>query len=791
MRIVKTAIILLLAFSVVLFAVRFFFLDQTAAFILQKIGAGDIRVHGLNIDLKQVHVDELAAVFKLQGGERVQVEIHNISLQYDLQQLVTTGKGKQVDIEEMEVSLTGMIKRSGTAMRLPEQIVLVKDKLRARFPLEKITIKQLQFHGDLPPQLTEKGIQVTAAIRDTVLSAAVTVQASAVMAVAVELQSPDSMHATATVVVRKVNSENVEARLVLDPDGLSGKVDLDLKTLRDLFFQAGDGAGLPEISGLLSATVDIPFLAGKKRLISATGDVDVTDLVVQGLRGSLVRLQLVGRIEDGGLVLGRESRFLAKQMRFGRTEIKEISLDLAGNFRQIKNQLRFHFADQQKIEIKGLAAGKVQFANLDLQLADPLQISIDENSWSVADNILHSGPLQIKEGIRSFESAPVSCSFSGLTKSFPDLGLSIEIQIPTAVLGNKMQSLPVKELSGTVQFKKNHLSGKLQFSPESIGGRVQATFEHELESATGSFTLYTDRGLKLSQEDVSLSNLFTSWQYPFDLDSGSLSFKADGSWGPHDTQQLSVFVTLTGGSGYCKQFLFNGLDFRQDLVVFPELRSKTGGSFALQHLIGGIDVYDSRAHVNLVTSKTGKLPLLQIDDFSASLFDGTIRTSNIQYDPNQPDSHFVVDINTMSLETLVSLMKMDSLHVTGRISGSIPVTIRGKDITVVDGELHSEEPGGEIRYMPGTMNQSGITGYALKAVENMQYKTLTAKAGYIPSGQLDLDIGLQGISPGLQSSRPVHLNIHAEQNLPALLQSLRFSKGLTEELDKRVKHHYN
>jgi Dicarboxylate transport len=789
MRIVKTAIVLLLVFSVALLAVRSFLLDQTAAFILQKIGADDIRVHGSTIDFKKIHVDELAATFTLPGGATVQTEIHNISLQYDLQQLVTTGKGERIDIEEMEVSLIKKIKRSGAAMRLPEQIVLLKDSLRARFPLEKIAVKRLQFYGDLPPQFTEKSIQVTAALRGTALSAAVIVEGAPDMTVAVELQSPDSMHATATVVVKKADSENAEVKLVLAPDGLSGEVDLHLKTLQNLFFQGDEGAGLPEISGLLSATLNIPLLEGEKRLISATADV--TDLVVQGLSGASVRLQLAGRIEDGTLVLDRESRIWAEQISFGNMESKEISLDLAGNFRQINKQLWLHFSDQQKLEIKRLAVGKLQVTNLDLQLADPLQISIDKESWSVADNILHSGPLQIKEGTRSVESGPVSCSFSGLTKSFPDLGLFTEIHIPTAVLGNKKQSLPIKELSGTFQFKENLVSGELQFAPESIEGQVLATFEHEFKSATGSFVLHTEKSLQLIQKEVSLSDLFTSWQYPFDLDSGNLSFKADGAWGPPGKLQLALFVALTGGGGYYKQFLFNGLDFRQDLTVLPELRSKTGGSFALQHLIGGIDVYDSRAYVNLLTSKTGKLPLVHIDDFSASLFDGSIRSSNIQYDLNQPDSHFVVDVNTMSLETLVSLIKMDSLHVTGRISGSIPVTIKGKDVTVVDGELHSEESGGEIRYMPGAMNQTGITGYALKAVENLQYKTLTVKAGYIPSGQLDLDIGLQGTSPGLQTSRPVHLNIHAEQNLPALLQSLRFSKGLTEELDKRVKRHYN
>jgi dicarboxylate transporter DctA-like protein len=791
MRIVKTAIVLLLVLSGALLAIRFFFLDQTAVFILQKIGADEVRVHGLSVDFQQFHVDELAVTFNLPSGDRVQAEIHNISLQFDPQQLVTTGRGNRVDIEAMDVILNRRVERSETPMRLPEKIVLLKDSLRERLPLETITIKQVQFHGDLPPQFTEKKIQVNAVIRDTALNAMVTVQPSADMTVTVELQSPDSLHATAMLGIQKANSENVDVGLVLVPDKLSAEVDLRLQTLQDLFFQGDDGAVLSKISGFLTATLDIPLLAGDKGSITATAEL--TDFTAQGLSGSSARIQLAGRLEAGALVLGRESRFLAKRMSFGKMEIQEVSLDLAGEFKQINDQLLLHFTDQQKLEMKGMTAEKLQLVNLDLDLENPLHISIDKNnnSWSVADNVLHAGPLQIQMGTNTFESSPASCSFFGLEKSFPDPGLLAEIQIPTAVLGSKMQSMPLKELSGTLQLKQKNLSGKLQFSPESITGRVQTSFEHNLESATGRFALRTDKRFELNEEGGGLSSLVTSWQYPFDLDSGRLFLKADGTWGTPGKLQLSVFAALTGGSGYYKQFLFNGLEFRQDLAVFPELQSKTAGSFALQHLIGGLDVYDIRSHVNLLPSTAGKLPLLEIDDFSASLFDGTIRTSNILYDLNQPDSHFVVDIESMNLETLVNLIKMNSLQVTGRISGSIPVTIKGKEITVVDGELHSEEPGGEIRYLPGAMNQSGMAAYALKAVENMQYKTLTAKAGYVPSGQLGLDISLQGTSPGLQTRRPVHLNIHAEQNLPDLLQSLRFSKGLTEELDKRVKQHYN
>ena len=184
------------------------------------------------------------------------------------------------------------------------------------------------------------------------------------------------------------------------------------------------------------------------------------------------------------------------------------------------------------------------------------------------------------------------------------------------------------------------------------------------------------------------------------------------------------------------------------------------------------------------------MPQVQINDFITSAFNGIISCPEILYDLNQPDSYFVVNIKRIDLGALVNLMQKNDLHVSGRVSGTIPVTVKGKDISVDDGLLYNEPPGGEIRYTPVNMNQSGITGYALKAVEDFRYNSLKTTARYAPDGQLDLDISLEGTSPKLAAGRLVHLNIHAEQNLPALIQSLRFSKGLTEELDKRVKQHY-
>ncbi len=886
MRIVKTAVFLLLVLAITLFTVRFFLLDRLAAIALHKAGAYDITFHISNIGFKQAHVEVLAATFKLPTGEILPVTLNNISLQYNLQQLLATGKCNRIIVKKMDVIRAGTKKIAGTPLHLPEQVTLLNDDLRSRLPFEKFSIKHLLLHGDLPPQLTDKIILFDADIKGTAINATISLQAAADTKITVDLISPDADHVTADIVGRQNDIEIVQARLVLQPDTWSGTIDLQMKPVRNLLLQVTDMPGFPEIDGTFRGNFSLPVPLGNNSAIQveirfhdtkdhflhlrANGNPDIGTLrialtghkqeqeflntvlavkqqrietsyslqasllrsflepylkqpfpeitgalagkldiplpgnedttftatiladspALPGFSASTAQVQARGEINGRNIHLAQGSQFYGKTLILDNTRVENFTLDLSGNFKWIKDQLQLNFAEKQNLQIKGVTAGRLHIANLNIQTEKPLQISHLKNSWTVDDNTLHVSPLLLQDEERRFSTGPLTCRFWGLNTFSPDLEITTEITSPAAVLTNKNHELPLKNLNGTLQLTKNRINGKLQFAPAIIPGRVQASFAHNLATAAGSFTLRTDRRFDLSGEGVSLANLFTAWQRPYDLDSGKISFKAVGSWAPGRDMQLSNFVAVTGGSGFYKQFLFKGLDLRHDLAVLPRLRSKSEGSFSLQQLIGGIDIHDIHAGLNFLPAKTGPLPQIRVNDFNTSVFNGIINCPDILYDLNHPDSHFVVNIKKIDLGTLIKLIKMDNLHVSGRVSGTIPVTVKGKDISVDDGILNNEPPGGEIRYTPANMNQSGITGYALKAVEDFHYNSLKTTARYAPDGQLDLDISLEGISPKLATNRPVHLNIHAEQNLPALMQSLRFSKGLTEELDKRVKQHY-
>lgn len=780
MRIWKTVVVLLLLPCVVLVAVRFFYLDQTTDFLLQKLGAYGTNIRGLDIGFKRVKLDALTMDLKLSSGDIVKAELQNVSFRYDMQQLVTTGKGEKLDIEKVDITFSQLGKVSDTAKHFPEEIVLLKESLRKRIPPKQISIAHLQLHGDFPPQLVGKDVQLEASIKDIVLNVTASMQTSVETELLIELQSPSPLHAEATLVARSGNQDDVKVSVALTPNSLSGKGDFHLERINELS---------PSVSGLLTTTLVIPLVDDSGKTISAT--VAVKDFAWPSFSASFLQLQLQGILLDNGYRLEQGSQILAEQVKFGKKEASRIALGIAGDIKQKDDGLDISFSDLQKLEIQGLTSGDLKVADFELQMEEALQVVLNEDeNWTVIDNALHINSLQIEKGIKKFESSELVCKFSGLTKTFSDSGLHLEFETPSVVVGNEKQSLPLKEVSGSVQLKKNEITGQVQFAPQGVTGRLGLSFEHDIDAKTGKCKMDTVESFELSSVG-SLSSTLSPWQYPFDLEGGSILFEANSTWSGSESLRLSASMSLHGGSGYYKHFLFDGLDVKQNLAVLPKLYSKTKGSFFLQHFTGGIDVYDARGTVNVNPSKIGHLPLLELSDFSASLLDGAIRIANVNYDLNQPESQFVVDVESMSLSRMVELIKMDTLHVTGRISGSIPVSIEGKNITVTDGGLASENPGGEIRYLPETTEQSGATGYALKAVENLQYKTLSVKAEYAPSGNLNLDIGLQGTSPELHTTRPVHLNIHAEQNLPELLQSLRFSKGLTEELDKRVKQHYN
>ena len=749
MRIIKSIILLSLIVVCALLAVRFVFLDQIVSYSLQKTGAKAVSIHISEIDWNQAHIDMLEATYLLAGGDTYSVRFRDVSFYFGLPKFLTGGQNNRIDIEQCTIQRIRSTERNDIPFALPDQIELLTDELRSKLHLGSFTIKRLRLQGDFPRQLIDRSIQVTASSKSKAIHAEISMDVAIDTELTIDLQSLDSLHGDVRVVLRRGDKNGLVLHVLLEPEKLSGNMELTVEPLRDFLLESGVLTEFPksDASVLADLAISLSNNSGKPFLLHAT----VVDPSFPGLKAAKVQLQLAGRIV-GDSLLFKESSFL---------------------------------------QISGLVTRKVKIPELNLYLDTPVQLVFQREDVTLTAGALHFDPMQILEGERIYDIGGSSCRDFYLNKSVAGLELQTDFTLSTLAINTKGQQLPLKELSGIIQLKKRYFSGRIQLSPEKIPAGFLLDFSHDLPTASGNIQIKTERAIDLDGAGDSLADLLIPWAHPFNLDGGKVAFQADGAWQPDEKPKLSAFITVTEGRGYYKKMLFNGLAMGQDLGLLPELYSRNKGSFTLGQLIGGIDIFDIKTEVELLPVESGPLPQVQLKNLSAVLFDGMVRSGEVHYDLNMPDSTFSVEIESLNLEKLVGLIKMDALYATGSISGSIPVEIKGKDVSVDAGILYSDEPGGEIRYTPGNMNHSGLTGYALKAVEELQYQTLQVTAGYLPSGQLDLDIGLTGVSPGLGTTRPVHLNIHAEQNLPALLQSLRFSKGLTEQLDKRVEQHYN
>ena len=130
-----------------------------------------------------------------------------------------------------------------------------------------------------------------------------------------------------------------------------------------------------------------------------------------------------------------------------------------------------------------------------------------------------------------------------------------------------------------------------------------------------------------------------------------------------------------------------------------------------------------------------------------------------------------------------------SIEVSGRIGATLPVTIEGDTIIIDDGALFGEAPGGVIRYLPGADADSAdgsSLGFAMRALSNFKYESLTSEVDYSGDGDLNLQLHLTGRNPDLDENRPVVLNLGIENNVPDMLRSLRATRAVEDVLGKRL-----
>jgi len=450
-------------------------------------------------------------------------------------------------------------------------------------------------------------------------------------------------------------------------------------------------------------------------------------------------------------------------------------------------------AATDKIEFNAYTADQVAIKLITkTAYTEPLQhLQIENGSYITAGNFgyadfsLTTSPLFI---VGELTAADDGWSYSGGARA-ETLAASYPPQ------QHQLKQLQLKQLAARISADAGKLAIDGNFAPASIPGKFSFAVVHHFTSGQGKLALRPLQALDLNADDHSLSQLVSPWSYPFDLLAGNIKLWSQANWSPEKSFSLTARVKLEDGGGtLANDIVFSGMAFDHELELLPALRSRRAGKIELKHLDSGVTSSNISTDLRLKIANTGPLPQLIVQGLHGEILGGTFSGDDFIFDLNKKTNHFTIKTHDIDLAEIVETQQLESIEVTGRVDGTIPIEISDQGLSIEHGALVNAVRAGTIRYNPAAgseqLKQNPLTAIALDALKDFRYSHLSADVNFVPDGTLTVDLQLQGTSPELDTERPVHLNINTEQNLTALLKSLRFAQGVSDRIDNKVRRQY-
>ena len=177
-----------------------------------------------------------------------------------------------------------------------------------------------------------------------------------------------------------------------------------------------------------------------------------------------------------------------------------------------------------------------------------------------------------------------------------------------------------------------------------------------------------------------------------------------------------------------------------------------------------------------------------IDDASAELLGGNIAIPEFEYRADRDQNELAVVIDNLDLASIVELADYPGLVVEGRISGYLPLQLRGDIILIEAGLVAALQPGGAIQYTPANPIPSSNPSIQLvnDALSNYQFTTMNTDVFYDEIGDLRLVVQLRGTNPDMNNGQGINLNVNITDNIPTLMRSLQASRIITDALEQSL-----
>ncbi len=556
-----------------------------------------------------------------------------------------------------------------------------------------------------------------------------------------------------------------------------------------------------DVAALSAVLRDVPTKIG-----SATGDVLITDLSVVGESIS-------------GIVGGKVS---VSDIFARGISAHQVSLDIDGEFRATPDEVSAALSPGGQVTTREvrLRDGMSLPGTTRLQLAGGThQVALNRGVGAVSLDVrLKPGKVKARSGPRTVgfthAAAVVSGTWPGRlsigaedvsmdldadrSANLTDLRVRAEGNISNAAVAVSASAaelelpgltLPPFDVSAKITRRGPSFSGALEIIATGGQPSLQARGQHNLKTGQGRAEI-TEARLRfapgvLQPGDINpvlagtVENVFATLllQGPVAWERGSaltpnLTLTIDELAAASDSLELSegeATIVLTG---------------------VPDLETPPGQRFAGKVRVGRLEPVPLDVSFQLLPGQSASGPKLVIEALEVQLAEGHLATDRFILTPPSTDTDLTLQIQGADLARAFKVIGIAGIGGTGKISGEIPVSVRGNQLAISGGRLANDRPG-EVFYDLAALPQPLIdrddtVTLVLEALSNFAYDELQAEMDKALDGPGSLRMRLTGANPDVLENHPFVFNINLESNFDRLaalvLEGLTTSQGLLRAL---------
>lgn len=472
----------------------------------------------------------------------------------------------------------------------------------------------------------------------------------------------------------------------------------------------------------------------------------------------------------------------AAELPFGK--VGRIEFSSEQKLRFLDEGLRIDVQPKASFEVTGLSTPDTDVKRFSAQLISAAALQLEGAGWRIAADSVDANIEAVSLSENLSVTAPLF--FENLI-----MGESDQLQFATSGVYSPSGQATMEEQTISLPGFKGGISlqgAELAVDLQSVGLHKNGTIKakHNLDTRAGQLTI-GDTAVSFGTQP--LSSRVSPWNEDWDLAAGTVLVDLHARWTQTDSNLVINGQTSTrieNLSGHYLDTAFVGLS-----TTFETAYDSPSG-FTVEPSSFTIALIDTGLSIEKISAGYTVYPdalAFDMENLQMEAYGGVIRADPFSFRTDGDSNTVLLRAEAIELDALLTLKEFEAIEVSGSIGAKLPVTIQGDIITIENGTLTGEPPGGVIRYSPGLNPDAADTssiGLVTRALSNFEYETLTAEVDYNTDGDLDLQLHLTGKNPDLDENRPVVLNLGVENNVPEMLKSLRAARAVEDVLEERL-----